>query len=321
MSLLVEHLNKSFGQFQAITDLSMDVQEGTLFGFLGPNGAGKTTTMRMLLDLIRPDSGQITWNGVPVRAVARRSFGYLPEERGLYPKMEVQAQLIFLARLAGLSKQDALAALEEWLERFQITANRQTKLEDLSKGNQQKVQFLAAVLHNPTILIMDEPFSGLDPINVAMLKEAFLELHRRGKTIIFSTHQLEQVEELCEDMTLINQGRVVAQGRVQEIKRQHGRNVARLTLDNDAEASWLDALDGVRVIARRQDYIELQLQPHLTPNLIVEAALAHGGIISRFEMVEPSLTDVFIELVGTPTQPTDSTALPAPVEVSPDPNG
>ena len=313
MSLHVEHLNKAFGQVQAITDLSMDVQEGALFGFLGPNGAGKTTTMRLILDLLRPDSGQITWKGAPVRAVARRSFGYLPEERGLYPKMEVEAQLLFLARLSGLSKQDARTALEEWLERFQITANRRKKVEALSKGNQQKVQFLAAVLHNPTILIMDEPFSGLDPVNAAVLKEAFLELHRRGKTIIFSTHQLEQVEELCEDMVLINQGHVVVQGRVQEIKRQHGRHVARLTLDNDPEAPWLEQLPGVQVTKRRQDYLELQLQAHLHPNLIVEAALEHGGIISRFEVVEPSLTDIFIELVGTPALPAASTA-PSSVE-------
>ncbi len=316
MSLIVEHLNKRFGPFQAITDLSLDVQEGALFGFLGPNGAGKTTTMRMILDLIRPDSGQITWNGTPVRAVARRSFGYLPEERGLYPKMEVAAQLLFLARLSGLSKQDAHAALEEWLERLQITANRHKKVEDLSKGNQQKVQFLAAVLHNPTILIMDEPFSGLDPVNTAVLKESFLELHRRGKTIIFSTHQLEQVEELCEDMVLINKGYMVVKGRVQEIKRQHGHHVARLKLDNDAEASWLDALDGVHVTARRQDYLEMQLQTDLTPNLIVEAALAHGGIISRFELVEPSLTDIFLELVGTPALPAAPSALSAGVESS-----
>jgi ABC-2 type transport system ATP-binding protein len=306
MSLHVEHLNKAFGPVQAITDLSMDVSEGALFGFLGPNGAGKTTTMRLILDLIRPDSGQITWKGTPVRAVVRRSFGYLPEERGLYPKMGVEAQLLFLARLSGLSKQDALAALEEWLERFQFTATRQTKLDALSKGNQQKVQFLAAVLHDPTILIMDEPFSGLDPVNVAMLKEAFLELHRRGKTIIFSTHQLEQVEELCEDMVLINKGHVVVEGRVQEIKRQHGRHVARLTLDNDPEAPWLEQLPGVQVTKRRQDYLEMQLQADLSPNLIVEAALQHGGIISRFEVVEPSLTDIFIELVGAPVLPAAS---------------
>ncbi len=273
MSLIVEHINKWFGQFQAIKDLSMKVEEGALFGFLGPNGAGKTTTMRMILDLIRPDSGQITWNGTPVREVARRSFGYLPEERGLYPRMEVAEQLLFLARLSGLSKQDALRALDEWLERFQITAYRHKKIEELSKGNQQKVQFLAAMLHDPTILIMDEPFSGLDPVNATVLKEAFLEMHRRGKTIIFSTHQLEQVEELCEDMVLINKGQVVVQGSVQEIKRQHGRNVARLKLDNDPEATWLDTQAFVQVTKRRQDYIEMQFQANLNPNLIVEAAL------------------------------------------------
>ena len=314
MSLQVEHLNKAFGQVKAITDLSMDVQEGALFGFLGPNGAGKTTTMRMILDLFRPDSGHITWNGIDVREVPRQFFGYLPEERGLYPKMEVEAQLFFLARLAGLSNQDAHAALEEWLERFQITTYRQMKLEALSKGNQQKVQFLAAVLHNPTILIMDEPFSGLDPVNATVLKEAFLELHRRGKTIIFSTHQLEQVEELCEDMVLINHGHVVVQGNVQKIKRQHGRHVARLTLDNDPAAPWLEQLPGVQVTKRRQDYIEMQLQADLNPNLIVEAALQHGGIISRFEMVEPSLTDIFIELVGTPALSAASAALSAGAE-------
>ncbi|HLW02487.1 MAG TPA: ATP-binding cassette domain-containing protein [Ktedonobacterales bacterium] len=314
MSLIVEHLNKRFGEFQAITDLSMEIQEGALFGFLGANGAGKTTTMRMILDLIRPDSGQITWNGTPVREVARRSFGYLPEERGLYPKMEAEAQLLFLARLAGLSSQEARTALEEWLERFQITENRHKKVENLSKGNQQKVQFLAAILHNPTILIMDEPFSGLDPVNATMLKEAFLELHRRGKTIIFSTHQLEQVEELCKDMVLINQGRVVEQGHVQEIKRQHGHNVARLKLENDPEASWLEQLPGVQVTKRREDYLEMKFQANLPPNLIVEAALKHGGIISRFEVVEPSLTDIFIEMVGTPALPAASSALSAGVE-------
>src|SRR5579884_1415135 len=299
MSLIVEHVHKAFGSFQAIADLSMEVREGALFGFLGPNGAGKTTTMRMILDLLRPDSGQITWNSAPVHEVPRRAFGYLPEERGLYPRMEVQDQMLFLARLSGFSRHDALSALNEWLERFQITAYRHKKVEELSKGNQQKVQFLAAILHDPTLLIMDEPFSGLDPVNATVLKEAFLEMHRRGKTIIFSTHQLEQVEELCEDMVLINKGQTVVQGSVQEIKRQHGHNTARLTLDNDPDAPWLDTLAGVHVTQRRRDYIEMQFQADLKPNLIVEAALQHGGIISRFEVVEPSLTDIFLQLVGT----------------------
>ena len=311
MSLTVEHVNKWFGSFQAIKDLSMDVRDGILFGFVGPNGAGKTTTMRMILDLLRPDSGQIAWNGAPVSAVSRRDLGYLPEERGLYPRMETQEQLLFLARLSGMPAADALKALNEWLERFQITAYRHTKVEQLSKGNQQKVQFLAAILHNPALLIMDEPFSGLDPVNAAALKAAFLDMRQQGKTIIFSTHQLEQVEEMCEDMLLINKGRAIAQGGVQQIKRQHGRNVVHLRLDNDPEARWLDTLDGVHVTARRQDYVEMQLQADLHPNAIVEAALQHGGVISRFEVVEPSLADIFIELVGATALPDAPAPRPA----------
>lgn len=298
MGLIVEHVNKSFTQFHAIKDLSMEVREGSIFGFLGANGAGKTTTMRMILDILRPDSGSITWNGNDVRQVPRQNWGYLPEERGLYPKMKVDEQLLFLARLNGLSKQAAEKRLDEWLVRFQINANRKKKIEELSKGNQQKVQFLAAILHDPTILIMDEPFSGLDPVNATVLKEAFLEMHRQGKTIIFSTHQLEQVEELCQDIVIINKGESVVQGSVQEVKRQHGRNVARLKLDNDPEARWLETLAGVQVTKRRQDYIEMQIQADLNPNLIIEAALQHGGIISHFEITEPSLTDIFIERVG-----------------------
>jgi len=311
MSLIVENINKWFGQFQAITDLTMEVKEGALFGFLGANGAGKTTTMRMILDLFRPDSGQITWNGREVREVPRRNWGYLPEERGLYPKMRVDEQLLFLARLNGMSKQDAEKELTEWLERFQISSNRKKKIEELSKGNQQKVQFLATILHDPSILVMDEPYSGLDPVNANVLKEAFLEMHRRGKTIIFSTHQLEQAEELCQEIVIINKGQSVVQGSVREVKRKPGRHVARLRLENDAEASWLEQLAGVQVTKRREDYIEMQLPANLNPNVIVEAALQHGGIISRFEIAEPSLTDIFIELVGMSALPDVPSALSA----------
>ncbi|TMC24739.1 MAG: ATP-binding cassette domain-containing protein [Chloroflexi bacterium] len=311
MGLIVEHINKSFDQFQAIKDLSMEVKEGTIFGFLGANGAGKTTTMRMILDIIRPDSGRITWNGNDVRKVPRRNWGYLPEERGLYPKMKVDEQLLFLARLNGLSRQAAQQELDEWLERFQINANRKRKIEELSKGNQQKVQFLATILHDPAILIMDEPFSGLDPVNASVLKEAFLEMHRRGKTIIFSTHQLEQAEELCQDIVIINKGQSIVQGNVREVKRQHGRNLVHLKLENDPEATWLDTLEGVQVTKRRQDYIEMHIQANLNPNLIVEAALRHGGIISLFELTEPSLTDIFIEYVGTTALPDAPSAVSA----------
>lgn len=298
MGLQVEHINKSFAGLRVITDLSLEVQEGSIFGFLGPNGAGKTTTMRMILDILHPDSGRITWNGKDASNVPRRNWGYLPEERGLYPKVEVEEQLLFLARLHGLSKSAARTHLDEWLERFQIAEYRKKKIEALSKGNQQKIQFLATILHDPLILIMDEPFSGLDPINATILKEAFEEMHRRGKTIIFSTHQLEQVEELCQDVVIINKGQTIVQGSVREVKREHGRNVARLKLDNDPDAHWLEELPGVQVTKRRQDYIEMQIQANLNPNLIVEEALRHGGIISRFELTEPSLTDIFIEYVN-----------------------
>ncbi len=311
MGLTVEHINKSFGQLHVIKELSMEVKEGSIFGFLGANGAGKTTTMRMILDIIRPDSGRITWNGKDMREMPRHNLGYLPEERGLYPKVEVQEQLIFLARLNGLSKSAAANQLDEWLERFDITGYRKMKVEELSKGNQQKIQFLATILHDPLILIMDEPFSGLDPVNANLLKEAFLELHRRGKTMIFSTHQLEQVEELCEDVLIIDKGQTIIQGSVREVKRRQGRNVARLKLDNDPEALWLDTLEGVQVTKRRQDYIEMQIQANLNPNLIVEAALQHDGIISRFELTEPSLTDIFIEYVGKSAVPDAPSAFQA----------
>ena len=223
--------------------------------------------------------------------------------------MEVEDQLLFLARLTGLSKRDAQRGLALWLERFQIKANRHKKIEELSKGNQQKVQFLAAVLHNPDVLIMDEPFSGLDPVNASVLKDAILEMHQRGKTIIFSTHQMEQVEELCQDIVIINKGQSLVQGSLQAIKRQYGRHLARLKLDNDPQAHWLDNLAAVEVTERRQDYIEMRLQPDVSPNLIVAAALQHGGVISRFELVEPSLTDIFINLVGSIAQPDAQSAL------------
>lgn len=311
MGLAVEHVNKSFARFHVIKDLSMEVREGSIFGFLGANGAGKTTTMRMILDIIRPDTGSITWNGVDVREVPRRNWGYLPEERGLYPKVGVEEQLLFLARLQGLPKSSAMQLLNEWLERFQITQYRKKKVEELSKGNQQKIQFLAAIVHDPQILIMDEPFSGLDPVNAIILKDAFLEMRKRGKTVIFSTHQLEQVEEMCEDVLIINKGQTVIAGSVRDVKRQHGRNVARLKLDNDPEALWLDALEGVQVTKRRQDYIEMQLQANLNPNVIVEAALRNGGIISMFELAEPSLTDIFIESVSKIALPDAQSSLTA----------
>jgi ABC-2 type transport system ATP-binding protein len=312
MALLIENISKSFARVQAVRNLSMQVQPGEIFGFLGPNGAGKTTTIRMILDILRPDSGKITWAGKPVGEIPRKAWGYLPEERGLYPKMNVDDQLIFLARLYGMDKNTVKQELDEWLERFQITSYRKKKVEELSKGNQQKVQFLATILHEPEILIMDEPFSGLDPVNVNLLKDAFLEMHRRGKTIIFSTHQMEQVEELCENISIINKGQVVVEGSVRQVKRSAGRSVVRLALDNDQQIAWLDQVPGVTVTKRRQDYVEFNLTAPATTDQILQTTLQRGGHITLFELAEPSLNDIFIERVGGIAQPD----VPVPVATS-----
>jgi ABC-2 type transport system ATP-binding protein len=298
MSLGLERVNKSFGQVHAVNDLSIEVKEGAIFGFLGQNGAGKSTTMRMILDIIRPDTGTITWKGQPVSQVARRDWGYLPEERGLYPKMVVDEQLLFLAQLQGMPKSEVQRELDIWIERFQLAEYRKRKVDELSKGNQQKVQFLASVLHNPTILIMDEPFTGLDPVNVNLLKEAFLEMHHLGKTIIFSTHQMETVEELCQDIAIIKRGQLVRYGNLRQIKRATGRTVVRLALENDPTVAWLDNITGVEVTKRRQDYVEMNLTAPATPQAILTTALQHNAQVLRFEIAEPSLNDIFIEAVG-----------------------
>ncbi len=303
MSLVIDNISKSFTNVQAVHNLSFEVKPGEVFGFLGPNGAGKTTSIRMILDIIRPDSGQITWAGKATRDVPRRFWGYLPEERGLYPKMTVDDQLIFLARLYGRDKATVKRDLDEWLERFQITVNRKKKVEELSKGNQQKIQFLATILHDPEIMIMDEPFSGLDPLNVNLLKDAFLEMNRRGKTIIFSTHQMETVEELCQNIVIINKGEAVVSGSVRQVKRSSGRMVLRLALDNDPEVRWLDNIPGVTITKRRQDYVEMNLAPDVTTDQILQTALRQGGHITRFELVEPSLNDIFIERVAGVSMP------------------
>lgn len=309
MALVVQEVSKTFGAFTAIRDVSFTAAEGQIFGFLGTNGAGKTTTMRIILDILRPDTGSVTWDGTPNTAVPRRAWGYLPEERGLYPKMVVEDQLIFLARLYGATERNARRGLDEWLERFAITENRRKRVEQLSKGNQQKIQFLAAVLHDPDILIMDEPFSGLDPVNAAQLIEAFGEMRRRGKTIIFSTHQMEQAEELCQSVAIIHRGRLVVNGEVRAVKRSTGRQIVRLALAGDAEIAWLDGLPGVTVTKRRHDFIEMEVRQGLDPETILRAALEKGARVIRFEIGEPSLNDIFLASVGgQATSDTDETA-------------
>ncbi|HET8587465.1 MAG TPA: ATP-binding cassette domain-containing protein [Candidatus Limnocylindria bacterium] len=298
MSLVVNDISKRFGAIQALDEVSFTVEPGRIFGLLGGNGAGKTTAMRIVLDILRADSGTVTWNGRPNTDVPRKTWGYLPEERGLYLRMQVIEVLRFFASLYGVSETDATARIDEWLDRFRIPEYRERKVEELSKGNQQKIQFIAAILHDPDVLIMDEPFTGLDPVNVQLLKEAFLAMRDRGKTLIFSTHQMEQVEELCESISIIDRGRVVVAGGVREVKRAMGRRVVRLATADGADASWLERLDGVRVAREREDYLELTVPTGTDPELVLQAALQRGERVTRFEIADPSLEEVFIAHVG-----------------------
>ena len=298
MALVLDSLSKSFGTVHALDAMSFSVEPGQVFGFLGANGAGKTTTMRIVLDILRPDAGSVTWRGRPVTELPRRTWGYLPEERGLYPRMKVLDQLVFFASLYGVPARDAAREIREWLARFRIPEYADRRAEELSKGNQQKIQFIAAILHDPEVLLMDEPFVGLDPVNVALLKEAFLEMRDRGKTLILSTHQMEMVEELCESLVIIDRGRIVVGGPVRDVRRASGRRVVRLGVLGDGELPWLAELDGVRVIRPGQDYTELYVEAGRDPESILDAARERGEHISHFEIADPSIEQIFIDHVG-----------------------
>jgi len=255
--------------------------------------------MRIVLDILRADSGHVTWKGTENVALPRRTWGYLPEERGLYAKMKVGEQLRFFAALYGVPDATAREEIGDWLERFRIPDYLDRKVEELSKGNQQKIQFIAAILHDPEVLIMDEPFSGLDPVNVRLLKEAFLEMKGRGKTLIFSTHQMETVEELCESIAIVDHGKVIVSGQVRDVKRAMGRQVVRLAIEGEGNgADWLETVPGVKVTARREDYVEIQVPADRDPASILRTALARGDRVTRFEIAEPSLEEIFIEHVG-----------------------
>jgi ABC-2 type transport system ATP-binding protein len=300
MSLMVDSITKRFGPVLALDGVSFSVEPGRIFGLLGANGAGKTTCMRIVLDILRADAGSVTWDGRSNTDVPRRTWGYLPEERGLYLRMKVIDVLRFFASLYGIDPAHATAEADEWLERFRIPHYRDRRVEELSKGNQQKIQFIAAILHDPAVLIMDEPFSGLDPVNVQLLKEAFFEMRDRGKTLIFSTHQMETVEELCESIAIIDAGRVVVSGTVRDVKRGMGRQVVRLATEGADGGGWVEQMPGVTLTRRGQDYLELQVRDGTDPRTILDAALTRGERVTRFEIADPSLEEVFIEHVGRP---------------------
>ena len=301
----VENLRKTYGgglfrsgQVHALRNVSLTVERGTVFGLLGPNGAGKTTTLRMLMGILVPDEGSIQILGEPLRAETQDRIGYLPEERGLYPRMPVRKLLVFLGALKGLPEREANRRTREWLERFELAAWSEKKVIDLSKGMQQKVQFIAAVIHRPPLLILDEPFTGLDPINAVVVKDIMLELRRQGSTIILSTHRMEQVEMMCDSICLINEGRNILDGELLAIKKSLGKNTLRIECSGDGDfLRQMPAL--VQCVNHFGAVIEAKLRPGADPQEILKTALDRGVRITRFELMEPPLNDIFIERVSS----------------------
>jgi ABC-2 type transport system ATP-binding protein len=300
MTLVVDHLHKRFGQVVALDDLAFEVAPGQVFGFLGANGAGKTTTMRITLGVLEPDAGQVTWRGTESHLLPRSTWGYLPEERGLYPRMRVIDQLIFFAGLHGVPGDIARREATAWLRRFRAEDLAGRKAEQLSKGNQQKIQFIAAVLHDPQVLLMDEPFTGLDPVNVMLLREAFLELRDRGRTVVFSTHQMEVAEALCEAVAIVDQGRIVVGGSLRDVRRSAGRRLVRISVAEDHRLPWLASLPGAAVIQAGVERSSVELSPGTEPEDVLAAAVAAGARVLHFEVADPTLEQIFIEHVGRP---------------------
>jgi ABC-2 type transport system ATP-binding protein len=300
MTLVVDHLSKRFGSVVALDDLAFEVAPGQVFGFLGANGAGKTTTMRIALGVLEPDAGRITWGGTDSRALPRAVWGYLPEERGLYPRMRVLDQLLFFAGLHGVPADRARREAAAWLHRFRAEDLADRRAEQLSKGNQQKVQFIAAVLHDPQVLLMDEPFTGLDPVNTMLLREAFLELRDRGRTVVFSTHQMEVAEALCESVAIVDRGRMVVGGPLRDVKRATGRRLVRISVADDHRLPWLASVPGTRIIQVGMDRSSVELDAGVEPDAVLAAAVAAGARVLHFEIADPSLEQVFIDHVGRP---------------------
>ncbi|MBA3341501.1 MAG: ATP-binding cassette domain-containing protein [Gemmatimonadaceae bacterium] len=302
----INNVFKRYAEHVAVKDLTLRVPKGAVYGLLGPNGAGKTTTIRMILNIIAPDEGTISILGRPANDPAiTDNIGYLPEERGLYRKMQVRRVLRFLAELKGMKRDVADARITEWLERFDLkTAEKDwglSKIDELSRGMQQKVQFIGTLVHDPDVVILDEPFSGLDPINAQALKDTIVELKQRGKTIIFSTHLMDNAERLCDSVCIIARGEKVLDGRIGEIKHSHGsRNIA-LALDG-APSTGLSAVFQDRALVDRVDdhnrYFDIELANGADPQALLQRIVATGASIIRFEIVQPSLHQIFLERVG-----------------------
>ncbi len=296
VSLRVSHVTKRFGEFTAVDDLSFDVRAGRVFGFLGPNGAGKTTTIRMIVGITVPDEGTVELFGERVSPHLQNRIGYLPEERGLYKKMKVVDQLKYFAALKGIPGGEADKRIDFWLERMGLSEWKRKKTTDLSKGMQQKIQFISTVLHDPDLLILDEPFSGLDPVNVEFMIDVLSEFRKQSKTVIFSTHLMETAERLCHDIILINKSRKVVGGSLREVKESYGTNLIAFRGTNADRVLADTSL--VEKVVTHADEQELHLAEGIDTQQVLRALIESGASISKFELTEPSLNDIFIEKVG-----------------------
>jgi ABC-2 type transport system ATP-binding protein len=291
----LDRVSKSFGEFTAVRELSLDVRAGRVFGLLGPNGAGKTTTIRMIVNITAPDSGSISLFGRKIDPELQDRIGYLPEERGLYRRMRIIDQLRFFAELKNIRGKHAESKIDEWLARVKLSEWKNKRSMELSKGMQQKIQFITSVIHDPDLLILDEPFSGLDPINTELLKEIVLELKRAGKTIIFSTHQMEVAERICDDICLLNRSQKILEGSLREIKSSFGRNSVAIRCEGGDGV--LDDPALVSKVVRHADEAQALLASGADAQVLLKRLLNAGAVIGKFEMVEPSLNDIFITKV------------------------
>ncbi|MDQ6787297.1 MAG: ATP-binding cassette domain-containing protein [Acidobacteriota bacterium] len=295
VTLRVENVTKRYGEFTAVEDLSFNIKAGKVFGFLGPNGAGKTTTIRMIVGITAPDEGRIELFGQKISPQTQDRIGYLPEERGLYKKMKVFEQLRYFAALKDVSQKTADDRIDFWLERMNLSEWKKKKTSDLSKGMSQKIQFISTVLHDPDLLILDEPFSGLDPVNVEFMIQAVGELKAQRKTIIFSTHLMETAERLCDDIILINKSRKVVGGTLREVKQSFGKNLIALRSEGGGEVLQDKSL--VAKVIENADEREIELAENADAQILLKKLIESGATIYKFEQIEPSLNDIFIEKV------------------------
>ena len=289
--LQVEHLEKSFGDYRAVADLSFEIQDGSIMGLIGQNGAGKTTTFRLILDFLKPDQGTVLWNGQPISAKEYNLIGYLPEERGLYPKVSIEEQLVFFAELRGKTRKEILPKIDEWMEKFQVKGKKTDKVKSLSKGNHQKVQLIATLIHEPKLVILDEPFSGLDPVNAELLKDGILQLKQQGSCVIFSSHNMDNVEKICDHLIMLNNGQTVLKGKVHDIRESFGRT--KLFLDAGLPVAELEAVAGVKQVSTREDgSLELTLSdPKAGEEIFMRAT--QDGYIPMFNQQPPTLEEIF----------------------------